>query len=253
MERTAPGTAVMTSTSTAPMESQTATQRATRRSATVGAIAGVSFAVLLFVGTAGLNVPKQASDEELVAWWSKSSNQLAAVVGMFAWAFAGLCFLVFLVQLRSRLAAAGGRAETVATAWAAGLVFVATTFQAAADRGVIGMAVRFRDEPLPGVDTLRYTPQHSYTSFGVFAMLAAALTIAMVSWLILQTGVFGRALAWLGIVVVALMLVAEAALVGQYAIPALLLWAIATSVALWRAPRDGAVPAAGPDRTVTVG
>ena len=184
-----------------------------------------------------LNIPESAADEELVAWWSDSGNQTTAVVSMYLFVLAGLCFLVFLVKLRSRLLAAeGGTGELTALVLAGGIVFVSMLFVAAASRGVIGFAVKspVNDESLPGPDTLRYLPQIGYAITGTGGLLAAALTMAATSWLIVRTSVFGRWLAWIGAVAAVLVVVASALLAGVLAIPALLVWALATSVALWR-------------------
>ena len=61
--------------------------------------------------------------------------------------------------------------------------------------------------------------------------------MATTSWLILRTAVFGRWLAWIGVAAALLVVAANAALVGMLAIPAVLVWALATSTALWRAAR----------------
>ena len=203
----------------------------------IGALAGLAFAFCFFLGVAMLNIPESAADEELVAWWSDSGNQTTAVVSMYLFVLAGLCFLVFLVKLRSRLLAAeGGTGELTALVLAGGIVFVSMLFVAAASRGVIGFAVKspVNDESLPGPDTLRYLPQIGYAITGTGGLLAAALTMAATSWLIVRTSVFGRWLAWIGAVAAVLVVVASALLAGVLAIPALLVWALATSVALWR-------------------
>jgi hypothetical protein len=92
------------------------------------------------------------------------------------------------------------------------------------------------DERLPGPDTLRYLPQFGHAVLGTAGMLAGALTIAATSWLIVKTAVFGRWLAWVGAVATAVVVVACAALAGVFAIPALLVWTVALSAALWRHP-----------------
>ena len=113
-------------------------------------------------------------------------------------------------------------------------------FVAAASRGVIGFAVKSpaNDETLPGADTLRYLPQIGYAVTGTGGLLAAALTMATAAWLIVRTGVFGRWLAWVSAGAGLLVVVASAALAGVLAIPAVLIWAAAASIAMWRAPRS---------------
>jgi hypothetical protein len=109
-------------------------------------------------------------------------------------------------------------------------------FVAAAARGVIAFAVESpaNGEPLPGPDMLRYLPQIGYAITGTGGMAAAALTMAGVSWLTVRTAVFGQWLAWVGAVATTITVVASALLSAVFAIPALLVWALATSVALWR-------------------
>jgi hypothetical protein len=222
----------------------------------IGALAGLAFVLCFFVGVAMLELPRSATDRELVAWWSDTGNQTTAVVSMYLFVLAGLCFLVFLVKLRSRLLAAeGGAGEQTALVFAAGVVFVSMLFVAAALRGVIGFALKspVSGESLPGGDTLRFIPQIGYAVTGTGGLLAAALAMAGTSWLILKTGVFGRWLAWLGAVAAVAVAVASAALSGVVAIPAVLVWTLATSVALWRAPRTlrlSAISARGPATAV---
>jgi hypothetical protein len=206
----------------------------------VGAVAGVAFAFLFLMGTAMLNIPLGASDQKLVAWWSDSGNQLTSVISMYSFVLAGLCFLVFLVHLRSRLLAAEGGSGALATlVVASGVVFVAMLFAAAASRGAIGYAIKgpANNESLPGPDTLRYMPQTGYAALGAGGLLAAAVAMATMSWLIVRTAVFGRWLAWVGAAGALVIVVANVALSGMAVIPAVLIWTLATSVALWRAAR----------------
>jgi hypothetical protein len=202
------------------------------------AIAGIASAAAFLVGTAVLNVPTKATDTELVQWWSDSSHQLEALVSMISFTTAGLLFVVFLAHLRTRLAAAEGGAGTLTTVVSyAGLLFVAMLFVSATARGVIAYALKspVADEPLPGVDMLRYLPQISYVVLGFCGLLSAALAIGVTSLLSFRTRVFGRFVAWLGIVCAVALLFANVLLIGVGAIPAMLLWTVAISVALWRA------------------
>lgn len=204
----------------------------------IGSLAGVGFAIFFFVGVAMLEIPENATDQELVAWWSDSGNRTAAVVSMYLFVLAGLCFLIFLVALRSRLLAVeGGSGDLTALAVGSGLVFVSLLSVAAAARGVIGFAVESpaNNEPLPGPDTLRYLPQIGYAITGTGGLLAAALSMAATSVLILRTAVFGRWLAWVGAAAVLAVVGAAIALSGVLAIPALLIWTVAVSISMWRA------------------
>lgn len=203
----------------------------------VGALAGLAFAFLFFIGVAMLDIPRGVSDQKLVAWWSDSGHQLTTLLSMYSFVLAGLCFLVFVVQLRSRLLAAeGGTGVLTTLVFASGVAFVAMLFVAAASRGAIAFALKSPGgtEPLPGPDVLRYTPQIGYAALGVGGLLAAAVAMATTSWLIVRTAVFGRWLAWIGAATASLIVVASGALAGMIAIPAMLVWALATSAAMWR-------------------
>jgi hypothetical protein len=226
------------------VETRTA-RTASTAGARVGALAGLTFAFLFFMGTAMLDLPHGVSDEKMVDWWHDSGHQASAVVSMYLFVLAGLSFLVFLAKLRSRLLVAeGGTGELTSLVVAGGVVFVAMLFVAAAARGGIGLALKAPgdDELLPAADTLRYYPTIGYAALGTGGLLAAGVAMAATSWLIVRTAVFGRWLAWIGVVAAALVVVASAALVGVLAIPAMLVWAFATSVAMWRAAPTGASP-----------
>ncbi|MET0939329.1 MAG: hypothetical protein ABWY51_08925 [Gaiellaceae bacterium] len=227
----------MSATAAVGAQATPTTRTAGRR---LGALAGLAFTFLFFMGTATLNIPHGASDAKLLAWWADSGNQTTAIVSMYLFIVAGLCFLLFLTKLRSRLLAAeGGTGELTSLVVASGAVFVAMLLVAAASRGVIGFAVKSPgdSESLPGADTLRYLPQTGYAALGIGGLLAATVAMATTSWLIVRTAVFGRWLAWLGAATALVIVVAAAALVGMLAIPAMLIWVLAVSVAMWRAPR----------------
>lgn len=205
----------------------------------VAALAGIASAAMFLLGTAILNVPTKATDGELVQWWSSNSHQLDALVSMISFTLAGVLFLVFLAHLRTRLLAAEGGTGTLTTiVFSAGLLFVAALFVAATARGVISYAVKSpaAGESLPSVDLLRYLPQISYVVLGFCGLLSAALAIAVTSLLAFRTRVFGRLLAWLGVVCSVGLVLANVMLIGIGAIPAMLLWTVATSVAFWRGP-----------------
>lgn len=209
----------------------------------IGSLAGLGFAILFFVGVAMLEIPDGVTDQKLVAWWSDSGNRTAAVVSMYLFVLAGLCFLLFLVALRSRLLAAeGGSGDLTALVLGSGLVFVSLLSVAAAARGVIGFAVESpaNNEPLPGPDTLRYLPQIGYAITGTGGLLAAAVSMAATSVLIVRTAAFRRWLAWVGAVAVLVVIGAAIALSGVLAIPALLIWTVAVSFAMWRATTPAA-------------
>ena len=50
----------------------------------LGALAGLAFAFLFFMGTAMLDIPHGVSDQKLTAWWSDSGHQWTVIVSMIS-------------------------------------------------------------------------------------------------------------------------------------------------------------------------
>src|SRR3954451_9373119 len=119
-----------------------------------GAVAGVAFSVLWFVSVAAVDPQRGVTDQELQTWWADSGNRTGYIFSMYTLMLACPLFLFFIARLRTRLRAvdASGWADLV---FACGIVVTTTLGVAAAIRGVVASSMRFADEPLPGVDTLR--------------------------------------------------------------------------------------------------
>jgi hypothetical protein len=201
----------------------------------VAGLSGVAFALAYLIGTASLNAPLRGSDQKIVEFWSDGGNQTAAVISMYCFAIAGLLFLVFMSNLRARLATRdAGSTKLSEIVFGSGLVFVVMLFVSGVARGVIGFGTRSHwSQPVPNADLLRYLPQISYAAGGL-ALLAAAVAITTTSVMILRGGAFGRWLAWLGFVVSLVLVVANGLLAGVAVIPAMLIWSLAASFAMWR-------------------
>ena len=142
---------------------------------------------------------------------------------------------VFMSNLRARLAtrniASSKLSEVV---FGSGLVFVVMLFVSGVARGVIGFGTKSHwSQRVPNADLLRYLPQISYAAGGL-ALLAAAVAITTTSLMIMRSGAFGRWLAWLGFVVSLVLVMANGLLAGVAVIPAMLIWALAASFAMWR-------------------
>lgn len=203
----------------------------------VAAFCGVAFAVFLFLGVASLEVPTDGTDQELLDWWAKGSNQDAALLSMAFVAISGMALIVFTSHLRDRLNGAGGTAGNAmfGPALGAGIMLLAT----AAIRGTIANAVT-HDVAMPGVDTLRYLPELSFTVMEV-AVMTSGVAILLGAWAMKQTATFPAWAAWVGFVTGALTVVGSV-IVGPFVIPIVLIWALATSVAVWRSPSAQAAP-----------
>jgi hypothetical protein len=207
---------------------------------TVGAVAGLAFAVLLLFGFASVDPLREATDQELVDWWTDSGNLDATAFSFFFILASVPFFLVFLASLRGRLASAeGGAAPLSAFVFATGLCFAIALLIGDSARGVVAYSVKFGEEPLPGPDTLRYLTSLSTAMVGLVAMPAAALAIAAASWLIARTRALPIWLAAAGAIATAGTAVAVALGAGAFASPLIQLWVVAAGFELWRT-RDSA-------------
>lgn len=209
--------------------------RSTPLSSTLGALAGVGFALLLFFGVFIVDPLREATDQQLLTWWSDSGKLRDNIISMYMLVAAGPLFLVFLAQLCQRLRSAGESAESWSRlVFGAGVTFAALLAVTAFSRGVVAQSIRFSDEPVPGPDTLRYATALSQAAFSVGAVPFATIAVATASAIIVRTGVLARWLGWLGFVVSALSLLLVVLLIGAFAIPLFTLWTVAASFVIWR-------------------
>ena len=202
-------------------------------SAVLGALAGVAFAVLLFVSVAVVDPLREGTNQEFTDWWSDSGNQGASVLSMYTRLLAVPFFLVFLAQVRAKLRG-NEEHDWNGLVFGAGIAFATAVAISAIFRGVIAQDVRVADQPLPAADTLRFATMLSYQTFGLAAMSLACVMIAATSVVVFQARVFARWLAWLGAVVALGTAVAVVALAGGLAIPLLLIWVLGCSFELIR-------------------
>jgi hypothetical protein len=205
-----------------------------RLSDRLGALAGVAFALLIFLSVAMIDPLRRATDQELLAWWADGGLLRDSVVSMHLKLGGMACFLVFLAQLRARLRAADPENPWLDLVYGAGITFVATFSLSAIARPLIAQAVRSGGEPLPGPDTLRYATEFTQVAFGVVAIPFATLTVAAASLVILQTGALSRLVGWLGLVVAALCVIMIALQAGPWATPLILIWTTGASTQLFR-------------------
>ncbi len=202
---------------------------------TLGAIAGVVFAVLFFISTAFFDPLSEATDAELTAWWTDSDNLRANLISMYLRLACVPFFLLFLVALRGRLARVEDEDRSLSGfVFASGLCFAAAVLMGGVARGFIAQSVELADEPLPDVDTLRYVTAFSTVILQIVIMPAAAVMIAAASWLIVRSRAMATWVGWSGLAAAAVIAVATPLLVAQFALPLLFLWVAATSFELWR-------------------
>jgi hypothetical protein len=209
------------------------TDRPSTTAGRVASIASLLFAVCLFWTVASVNVPRDGSDAELLAWWQESANRFAGTVSSAFAVAAAVLFAVVVNHVR-RLPAASAAPAWLALARAMSAAFTATLLVSAALRGVIGHLVDQMDQPLPTLDVLRYSTALNYSLIGLPVMTTLALTIAAIAVVTVRTAALPRWTAYVGFAAALVIVVAVLAQIGSYAIPAALLWGLCVSIALWR-------------------
>ena len=201
----------------------------------VAAVAAVLFAVTLFLTVASVNVPHEASDAELLSWWRDDGHLGSTIASEFFSISAAVLFAVVLNHLRT-LFAATGMPQWTAFARSMAAAFTAMLLVTSALRAVIGHMALVYDDPTPSTDVLRYSTALDYTLLGTATMTTLALTMVAVSVVVLRSKVIGRWVGYVGMACAAIILGAVALMMGAYAIPAALLWALCLAVAIWRQP-----------------
>jgi len=193
--------------------------------------AAVFFAVSLFASVASVNVPGDATDADLLAWWHDAGNQTSVIVSMFCGIAAAIFFAVVANHLRALVSGSdhvARFAQSMAAAYTAALLVTAAV------RGAVGYQVKVAGEPVPDVGVLRYSTSLGYALLDNVAMTTLALSILAFSVAVIRTGALGRWVAIVGIVCAVVIAGAVAASVGAFAIPLALLWAVCAAVAIWR-------------------
>ena len=208
----------------------------TRSSATkVAAGAAVLFGISLFWTVASVDVPHDPSNQELLTWWQDSGNRLSGTLsGMWAISTA-VSFAVVLNFVRT-LPDAVRAPQWLAFFRSMGAAVTAVWLVTGAVRGAVGHLVDVMNEPLPGVDVLRFATALNYMLLGASGMAVLACSILAFAVVVFRTQAFGR---WLGFVSAGCGGVMMAVVIAQYggfATPLGILWALCLAVAIWRQP-----------------
>lgn len=204
----------------------------------VASVASVLFAVTLFLTVASVNVPMDASNQELLTWWQDGANQTAGITSMSFAIAAAILFAVVANHIRALVTSAAGETDQLLARFGHSMAtaFTATLLVSAALRGVIGQLVKVDEEPLPGLDVLRYSTALNYALIGTVVMTVLAASMLAFSSVIIRTRALARWVGVLGIVCALVIVGAIVMSVGAFAIPLALLWALGLAVAIWRQP-----------------
>jgi hypothetical protein len=225
----------MSITTAAPEPAVQLTSSASARK--VGAVASALFAVALFMTVASVDVPYRATDAELLHWWQQSGNRMSGLVSGVSAICAAVLLAVVMNYIRS-LSATAKAPQWLAFARSMGAAVTALWLVTGAARAAIGHLVDVMDEPLPGIDVLRFATALNYTLLGLSGMGVLGLTSLAVSVVVLRTDALGRWVGYVGVVCGVVIIAAVAAQYGGFATPVAILWALSLAVAIWRQPHS---------------
>lgn len=196
----------------------------------IAAFCGVAFAILFMLSVMAINVPHGGTDQEFIDWYADGGNRSASIISGYLMFGTAVTFIMLFSYLRDRLDQDGTGAGN--PVFAISLGAFGMLLAVAAMRGAIASAVTLSDEPLPGVDTLRYIPQIG-SGFITFALLAMGVNLVVLFLAIRKTAALP---AWFGVAssIFGLATIAGAVLAGPFAIPIVVLWAIVAAIAVFR-------------------
>ena len=193
-------------------------------------LSGIAF-VVCFIGSVVASSPPSdsASDTRWIADYATSSNRDGHIATGVLLVLAGLCLLVFLNDLWTRVAARRSHTNPLpvaAAAVAAGCMAVGGVAMAATS------AMLSNSAPLPPADLLRLGNDTGFAMVGIPGMLATALAVACLAVQAHAAGIFGPRLRAFSLVVAVLLLASFLFL----PIAALLFWLVVVAVVLLRQP-----------------
>jgi hypothetical protein len=227
-------------TDVSPDESTSAARgRSKRKAAMLTAAVGIAFSILFTIAfVLMLDVPTaEASNAEIIAYYSSPGRVLPVAVGLYLLPFAGIAFLWFIVALRMWSAASTKRLNNLQSnlQLISGIVFVALFFVGAAAMSVLASSVQFADGPVDPV-TARQFPIFGKTIILFFAMRMAAMFVFTTSALGRSARILPGWFAWVGVVVgIFLLFTATLTAVLMLVFPA---WVAGLSLILLRTARE---------------
>lgn len=224
-----PHMSVLTATRDLQPDVQSATSRR------VAAVAAALTGVALFMTVAVVNVPHKASSTELLTWWQQASNRMTGLLsGFFAIGVAVL--LPIVVNHVQRLHATAQSPSWMSFARSMATAVTALWLVTGAARAAISYVVDVNDEPLPGLEVLRYATGLNYAILGLSGMAVLGLTMLAISVVVLRTGALARWVGYVGVVCAVITLIAVTTLYGAFATMLAILWCFALAVGIWRQP-----------------
>ena len=184
---------------------------------------------------AGVDVPHARPTRSSCEWWQQPGNRTSGIVSGLSAISAAVLITVVLNYL-GRLRATERAPQWMAFARSMGAAVTAVWLVTGAARAAISHLVDVMDEPLPGVDVLRFATALNYTLLGLAGMGVLGLTILAVSVVVLRTDVLGR---WVGYVGMGCARGPrrDARPVRRFVTLVAIAWAFCLAVAIWRQPQ----------------
>lgn len=183
--------------------------RSLRRAATITAAVGAVHAVLFVVAYLLLSgVPgADATDEEIIAYYSSASASVPSLVGLYVMPFAAIAFMWFIVALRMWEAFSVRRENILFSnlQLVSGILYVAMLSVGAAAQGVLAASAAYATGPIDPV-VARQFPQYGSTIMIVFAIRMAAIFVFTTSNIGRTSGVLPKWFARIGFAVGVFML-----------------------------------------------
>jgi hypothetical protein len=217
----------------APPETPEERGRSLRTAASITALVGALHAVLFLLSWWLLSdAPRaDATDAEIVDYYTSASSRRDLLVGLYLMPFAGMAFVWFIVALRMWEEGSAHRRSVLQSnlQLIAGIVYVALFFVGAAASSVVASSVEFADSEIDP-DVARQFPVFGTTVIFVFAFRMAAMFVFTTSAILLRAGILPRWFAWMGYAVATFLLLSAS--FQQWFVLVFPIWLIVLSVLL---------------------
>jgi len=185
----------MTAPAPDPVDPPEERGRSLRRAATITAAVGAVHAILFLISYFLMaQVPgPEASDEEILAFYTSSSASLTSLVGLYVMPFAAIAFMWFIVALRMWEAFSVRRENLLFSnlQLVSGILYVAMLSVGAAAQGVLAASAAYASGPIDPV-LARQFPLYGSTVLIVFAIRMAAIFVFTTSNIGRGSGVLPR-------------------------------------------------------------
>jgi hypothetical protein len=191
---------------------------------------GILFGILFIVGVLMVNLP-DGSNESVTSFYTESGNRLQIILAAYILCAAAVLFVVYLLDLRARMSAAGSAGSVwLQLSFVTGVVFAVTVVMLAASIASIAASISIGGDPQPTADVARFVPEIGYGFLMVGGALMVAVHLASTAAEAMRNGLLPKWQSWLGYAF-AIIVLAAALFIPLIAVP---LWTIITGIVLLR-------------------